>query len=452
MKSSAVQSTKKRKIHSVNQLTDYMEDVFNTNIVVNSTDLCGMCKQDGLFGKQMSAYCQRVENNNLDGEQDDEEKNVDHESLLDVDMIWASKYSLLLKNTNRRLFVHYFCALYSPRIWFTGEKWNNLRKEVTRGQSLSCKFCGKSGATIGCIETRCSVVSHLPCAIKEGFNFVKNTTSWFTCPDHRQAKLRQASLLDAEHFSDISNGMEPIPVLADRSVFYPNKGFSYSNRNFGSDDVIISNRSVSSMDCCDCTGLCDDMYKCSCLRNGKSYGYNGELIETENPIFECNLGCSCNVRRCTNRVVENGLQYRFKVCDVGNTSNRNTMWGVKTLDKIPENSFVCEITGQYVTQESFVPIIDQVHNKKQEDRTTIGNCRNDTLSLLQRKWKGDYSKYLNDNIIRLGDWESSNKLSTHSSTTARYNNNTSNSSILMVDANDGSDNQMIKMMFDGELC
>lgn len=100
-------------------------------------------------------------------------------------------------------------------------------------------------------------------------------------------------------------------------------------------------------------------------------------------------------RRCTNRVVEKGPTYRLEVFRVpsgqasskasssgGSSSSSSTCgggggtgakgsarytWGVRTLDFIPENAFVCEVTGQYVLGRS-------------------GKCRTTTLTFICGSW------------------------------------------------------------------
>ena len=57
-------------------------------------------------------------------------------------------------------------------------------------------------------------------------------------------------------------------------------------------------------------------------------------------------------RRCTNRVVERGPTSRLEIFRLRGASSsskqQENTWGVRTLDFIPKNAFVCEVTGQYV--------------------------------------------------------------------------------------------------------
>ena len=84
-------------------------------------------------------------------------------------------------------------------------------------------------------------------------------------------------------------------------------------------------------------------------------------------------------RRCTNRVVEKGLNYRLEVFRVAQTDKNNSdssasstssssssaastqnnnTWGVRTLDFIPQNAFVCEVTGQFLLGSKFYFILN----------------------------------------------------------------------------------------------
>ena len=81
-----------------------------------------------------------------------------------------------------------------------------------------------------------------------------------------------------------------------------------------SDTVIASIQMVDDVMCCDCDDLCNDVNICSCLKLQRNYTNNGTLIAAKGrTIVECNLRCSCSVRRCTNRVVGKGLKYPLKV-------------------------------------------------------------------------------------------------------------------------------------------
>ncbi|CAH1786761.1 unnamed protein product [Owenia fusiformis] len=99
---------------------------------------------------------------------------------------------------------------------------------------------------------------------------------------------------------------------------------------------------------CQCAEICGQ--QCPCItRFGPTYQGSKILIhgllqsQTMKPIYECNKECKCNTN-CSNRVVQNGLQYKV--------SAFTTKWkgyGLKTLETIPKNAFVCEYAGEFLT-------------------------------------------------------------------------------------------------------
>ena len=107
---------------------------------------------------------------------------------------------------------------------------------------------------------------------------------------------------------------------------------------------------------CDCMApSCDQ--SCPCIQLfGPSYTEDGKLVSsqtTENnstmnlakPVLECNASCKCS-SQCINRVVQNGLTFQLQIFK---TSSKG--WGLRTVEKIPVNSFVCEYAGEILTLE-----------------------------------------------------------------------------------------------------
>lgn len=97
---------------------------------------------------------------------------------------------------------------------------------------------------------------------------------------------------------------------------------------------------------CKCSEKCS--MECSCLFGfGGNYD-NGMLIEKHEKydrfIVECNSFCSCT-NQCPNRVVQKGIQ--FHLC-VFKTEKKG--FGVKTLQLIEKNKFVCEYAGEVITR------------------------------------------------------------------------------------------------------
>jgi Pre-SET motif/PHD-like zinc-binding domain len=294
-------------------------DVFDKGLPINKmTDICQLCKGDHFDGELMHKNFSILGGG---GDEDDGEadatKNVD---MLDPEGIWASRYSIKSSN-KRRSFVHFDCALYAPQISFNGIEWSNIRKEILRGSTLSCYHCNRKGSTILCSQPRCNYIVHLPCAIKEGFlpsRFV-NTCGYY-CRIHSKQNMDVETHLDKLVELDASLGRETIPVIMENGIddlLFPT-GFEYITSNVDSDAVIATPQNVCSDDfqCCDCVGLCNDVNQCACLRveYQRNYSSKGKLIPgADRPLLECNMRCNCSVNRCTNRVVERGLQYPLQL-------------------------------------------------------------------------------------------------------------------------------------------
>nr|XP_054751109.1 histone-lysine N-methyltransferase SETMAR-like [Lytechinus pictus] len=101
---------------------------------------------------------------------------------------------------------------------------------------------------------------------------------------------------------------------------------------------------------------------CPCLkRYGPNYTLSGKLLQSENrlpdqasrdpsftsskPIFECNASCKCG-ENCVNRLVQRGTHHKMEVF-----KTRYKGWGVRVLEPIEENEFVCEYVGEVLTKE-----------------------------------------------------------------------------------------------------
>ena len=125
------------------------EDIFFSEVVLDKTkDVCAMCGGDNAVGECLDQRLRFIlEYDDLDAVDVEDLEN----SILDPEGIWASRYSLSKVN---RVFVHYYCALYSPVAGFDGVKWCNLRREVVRGRQLKCNNlqCQVSGATLKCAK------------------------------------------------------------------------------------------------------------------------------------------------------------------------------------------------------------------------------------------------------------------------------------------------------------
>ncbi|GAA6226508.1 histone-lysine N-methyltransferase EHMT1 isoform X1 [Lates japonicus] len=69
-----------------------------------------------------------------------------------------------------------------------------------------------------------------------------------------------------------------------------------------------------------------------------------DFCQREPPVlFECNHACSC-WRTCRNRVVQNGQRVRLQLF-----RTQKMGWGVRTMQDIPQGTFICEYIGEIIT-------------------------------------------------------------------------------------------------------
>ncbi|XP_077521757.1 E3 ubiquitin-protein ligase PHF7-like isoform X3 [Amblyomma americanum] len=82
-----------------------------------------------------------------------------------------------LLSTSGGLHVHYMCMLFSSGLHQRGQVERaplrgfaevDVRAELRRGGRLSCSFCKRKGATVGCCLKACKKVFHLPCGASNG--------------------------------------------------------------------------------------------------------------------------------------------------------------------------------------------------------------------------------------------------------------------------------------------
>ncbi|XP_034937856.1 probable inactive serine/threonine-protein kinase scy2 [Chelonus insularis] len=82
------------------------------------------------------------------------------------------KYGKIYEYEN--IVTHYYCLLLSSNMQQRGRDEDgilgflpeDIHKELNRGRRLSCSFCKKKGATLGCVNRKCKKVFHYPCGIK----------------------------------------------------------------------------------------------------------------------------------------------------------------------------------------------------------------------------------------------------------------------------------------------
>lgn len=82
-------------------------------------------------------------------------------------------YRLLNFDVNK--WVHLNCALWSDEVYETENgSLVNVEVALQSGLSVLCSYCNTAGATLKCYKMRCSLVYHLPCAVKDQCVFYKN--------------------------------------------------------------------------------------------------------------------------------------------------------------------------------------------------------------------------------------------------------------------------------------
>ena len=79
---------------------------------------------------------------------------------------------------------HHCCAAWSDGVC-QNENFEllNVDKAVFNGATQRCSYCRRFGATINCLEPRCTKIYHYPCAAGSGaFQGIKSLA--LLCPDH----------------------------------------------------------------------------------------------------------------------------------------------------------------------------------------------------------------------------------------------------------------------------
>ncbi|KAK9512092.1 hypothetical protein O3M35_000594 [Rhynocoris fuscipes] len=88
-----------------------------------------------------------------------------------------------LLNFDVNKWVHLNCALWSEEVYETvNGGLVNVEVALQNGLAVLCSYCNTPGATLKCFKMRCSLVYHLPCAVKDQCVFYKNKTLY--CNSH----------------------------------------------------------------------------------------------------------------------------------------------------------------------------------------------------------------------------------------------------------------------------
>ncbi|XP_058615187.1 histone-lysine N-methyltransferase EHMT1 isoform X9 [Onychostoma macrolepis] len=166
----------------------------------------------------------------------------------------------------------------------------------------------------------------------------------------REANSNQTDPVEKLLSRDIARGYEKVPIPCVNAV---DSEPCPDNYKYVPDSCVTSpmniDKNITHLQYCVCK---DDCSSASCMCGQLSlrcwYDKESRLLPefcNEEPplIFECNHACSC-WRSCKNRVVQNGLRVRLQLF------RTQTMgWGVKTLQDIPQGTFVCEYVGEIIS-------------------------------------------------------------------------------------------------------
>ncbi|XP_048587555.1 histone-lysine N-methyltransferase EHMT2 isoform X2 [Nematostella vectensis] len=109
---------------------------------------------------------------------------------------------------------------------------------------------------------------------------------------------------------------------------------------------------IDTIESCSCEGDCRSGLMCQCA-NHSAHGkiwytqdglLSNEIHKLDRPlIFECNRLCKC-WSYCRNRVVQKGVQYPLQLF-----KTKRKGWGVRALCPIPQGVFLCEYTGELIS-------------------------------------------------------------------------------------------------------
>ncbi|CAF0959126.1 unnamed protein product [Adineta steineri] len=176
--------------------------------------------------------------------------------------------------------------------------------------------------------------------------------------------------------NDLSNGQENIliSVFNDIDNDKPDN-FTYVTETHSFDNEIYAQyKDSSKTSCCNCTDNCNDRMKCACFRKTlkqamlnhdplvtekqknrytlsniiKSIGYQRKrlLNPVLSGIYECNSKCSCHLKHCSNRLVQQGLFVQLQLF-----KDKNKGWGLRTLHDIPRGTYICQYIGELITSD-----------------------------------------------------------------------------------------------------
>ncbi|XP_029025325.1 histone-lysine N-methyltransferase EHMT1 isoform X2 [Betta splendens] len=222
-----------------------------------------------------------------------------------------------------------------------------------------------------------------------------NSKAWAALQANRRDRdAKNIRLSEAEEkviHSDIALGQEKVPIPCVNSVDsepYPDD-YKYIPENCVTSPMNID-RNITHLQYCVCKEDCSaSICMCGQLSLRCWYDKNGcllpEFCREEPPlIFECNHACSC-WRTCKNRVVQNGLRTRLQLF---RTSKKG--WGVRTLQDIPQGTFVCEYVGEIISEAEAEMRQNDAYLFSLDDKVKL-----EDLFCIDARFYGNVSRFLN---------------------------------------------------------
>jgi hypothetical protein len=170
--------------------------------------------------------------------------------------IWMSK-NPIYTTSNRKGFIHFYCALYSPMSWLhSGKEWRNVGQEYRRAVHFTCAVCGLKGATLGCMNRKCNYSVHLPCAMDQGWGPSLVNKCSFQCPTHCSEDQVKRNELNQLELHDLSLGREAVEVAVQRSIFLDTMSlpYVYISKSLDSDDTQANVLDIHAIHYCTCLG------------------------------------------------------------------------------------------------------------------------------------------------------------------------------------------------------
>uniref|UniRef100_A0A673ATL1 Euchromatic histone-lysine N-methyltransferase 1b n=1 Tax=Sphaeramia orbicularis TaxID=375764 RepID=A0A673ATL1_9TELE len=217
-----------------------------------------------------------------------------------------------------------------------------------------------------------------------------NSKAWAALQANKRERSTRLSRTEQKLLhSDIALGQEAVPIPCVNSIDsepFPDD-YKYIPENCVTSPMTID-RNITHLQYCVCKEDCSaSICMCGQLSLRCWYDKSGRLLPEfcrEEPplIFECNHACSC-WRTCKNRVVQNGLRTRLQLF---RTSKKG--WGVRTLQDIPQGTFVCEYVGEIISEAEAEMRQNDAYLFSLDDKPQDQYC-------IDARFYGNISRFLN---------------------------------------------------------